>query len=106
VAELRVTVHQSHHLMAGFCCFGGVVTLARHNPAEIRPIGSSRQSHLCVTARTRWSSVVWWSRQKCVDPFADGMRGQEIVDVGNVLCSYKAALAVGVQDPRCGNLDP
>jgi hypothetical protein len=34
------------------------------------------------------------------------MRGQEIVDVGNVLCSYKAALAVGVQDPRCGNLDP
>ena len=34
------------------------------------------------------------------------MRGQEIVDVGNVLCGHKAALAVGVQDPRRGNLDP
>jgi hypothetical protein len=34
------------------------------------------------------------------------MCGQEIVDVGNVLSSYKAALAVGVQDPRRGNLDP
>jgi len=34
------------------------------------------------------------------------MRGQEIVDVGNVLCSYKATLAVGVQDPRRSDLDP
>jgi len=34
------------------------------------------------------------------------MRGQEIVDVGNVLYSYKATLAVGVQDPRRGDLDP
>ena len=33
-------------------------------------------------------------------------REQEIVDVGNVINSYKAALAVGVQDPRRGNLDP
>jgi hypothetical protein len=32
--------------------------------------------------------------------------GQEGVGVGNVLCSYKAALAVGVQDPRRGDLDP
>jgi hypothetical protein len=32
------------------------------------------------------------------------MRGQEIVDVGHVLRSYKATLAVGVQDPRRGDL--
>jgi hypothetical protein len=33
-------------------------------------------------------------------------REQEIVDVGNVLSSYQAALAIGVRDPRRGDLDP
>jgi hypothetical protein len=33
-------------------------------------------------------------------------REQEGVGVGNNLSSYKAALAVGVQDPRRGDLDP
>jgi hypothetical protein len=34
------------------------------------------------------------------------MHGQEIVDVGIVLCGDKATLAVGVQDPRRSDLDP
>jgi hypothetical protein len=33
-------------------------------------------------------------------------REQEGIGVGDDLSSYEAALAVGVQDPRRGNLDP
>jgi hypothetical protein len=32
--------------------------------------------------------------------------GQECFGVGNVLSSYEAALAIGVENPCCGNLDP
>jgi hypothetical protein len=33
-------------------------------------------------------------------------REQEIVDVGNVINSCEVTLAVAIQDPRRGNLDP
>ena len=104
MAEHRIAAHQLHHFVSGFCCFGWVVTLARHNPLAFRTSGS-RANH--IRALPPHQVVMGrWSRQAAANPFADGMCGQEIVDVGNVLSSYKAALAVGVQDPRRGNLDP
>ena len=105
MAELRVAAHQSHHLVAGFYCFGRLIILARHNPLAFRTSGS-RANHIRALPPHQVVMGRLVVTAKGVDPFSDGMRGQEIVDVGNVLRSYKAALAVGVQDPRGGDLDP